>query len=166
LQSATKPRIWFVGHSDGSQLAQLAALKHAAEKGAESVGGVVLFGPSRVGSRGFAAYYNTLLGESTVYYAYGRDPASTTDYTMEQGLLFPGVGLRACPVEGQAAERLVTIPLMGDKMDVCTELKAQDTFISRLWLPDFVFDTSDPMIDHLSNWEYLGGWRGGVGAGC
>jgi len=77
-------RVWFVGHSDGSQLAQLAALKWAVEKGAASVGGVVLFGPSRVGSKGFAQFYNTLLGERTVYYSYGRDPAASTDYTIEQ----------------------------------------------------------------------------------
>jgi pimeloyl-ACP methyl ester carboxylesterase len=78
------PRTWFTGHSDGSQLAQLAALKHATDFGADSVGGVLLFGPSRVGSVGFATYFNTLLGDRTVYYAYGRDPASATDFTNAQ----------------------------------------------------------------------------------
>jgi len=89
-------------------------------------------------------------------------PSSTPPHTHHahcssilQGLFFPGVGLYACPVDGQATERLAVIPLMGDKMNVCSELKPVNSFISRLWLPDFVFDTSDPMIDHLSNWEYL-----------
>lgn len=77
----TAPKVWFSGHSDGSQIAQLAALKYAATVASpERVGGVVLFGPSRVGSRGFAAFYNTLLGGKTAYYYYGRDPASTKDY--------------------------------------------------------------------------------------
>ena len=81
-QMAAPYRLWYSGHSDGSQLAQLAALKAADEVGAERVAGVLLFGPSRVGSRGFAAYYNGLLGAKTAYYAYGRDPASATDYTI------------------------------------------------------------------------------------
>lgn len=34
-------------------------------------------------------------------------------------------------------------------------MASQSTFLSNLVLPDFVFDTSDPTIDHLSNWEYL-----------
>lgn len=75
-------KVWYVGHSDGSQLAQLAALKAADVIGADRVGGVILYGPSRVGSRGFAKYYNSLLGGKTVYYSYGRDPAANTDYTM------------------------------------------------------------------------------------
>ena len=78
------PGIWFVGHSDGSQLAQLAALKYATSKDAARVGGVVLFGPSRVGSRGFANFFNSVLGGKMVYYYYGRDPASTSDYTVKQ----------------------------------------------------------------------------------
>lgn len=153
MANGSNPRIWYVGHSDGSQLAQLAALKAATDHGADSVGGVVLFGPSRVGSVGFAKFYNTLLGNKTVYYAVGRDPASSVDFSTDQGLLFPGVGLRACPVQGQATERLVVIPMLGDHMDVCTELPATNGFISSLWLPDFVFDTSDPAFDHLSSWE-------------
>jgi pimeloyl-ACP methyl ester carboxylesterase len=58
-----KAKLWFVGHSDGSQLAQLGALKYALTIGVNAIGGVVLFGPSRVGSRGFATFYNTQLGE-------------------------------------------------------------------------------------------------------
>jgi pimeloyl-ACP methyl ester carboxylesterase len=81
-KASSSPRVWFTGHSDGTQLAQLAALKHASEFGADSVGGVLLFGPSRVGSVGFAKFFNSVLGDRTVYYAYGRDPASATDYTM------------------------------------------------------------------------------------
>jgi hypothetical protein len=56
--------------------------------------------------------------------------------------MFPGVGLYACPIAGQATERLVQVPLLGDRPNVCSELKAVDNFISRLWLPDFIFDTS------------------------
>jgi pimeloyl-ACP methyl ester carboxylesterase len=67
-------KVWWVGHSDGSQLAQLGALQLAAERGAGAIGGVVLFGPSRVGSRGFATFYNSLLGRKTVYYSYGESP--------------------------------------------------------------------------------------------
>ena len=72
-----RAKIWFVGHSDGSQLAQLGALQIATERGAAAVGGVVLFGPSRVGSRGFATFYNSLLGGKTVYYAYGESAGSS-----------------------------------------------------------------------------------------
>lgn len=70
------PRVWFTGHSDGSQLAQLVALRYASDASPAAVGGVLLFGPSRVGSRGFADYFNSVLGNVTAYYAYGRDPAS------------------------------------------------------------------------------------------
>jgi hypothetical protein len=66
--------------------------------------------------------------------------------------MFPGVGLYACPVKTKAEESLVQVPLLGDRPNVCSELKPVDSFISRLWLPDFVFDTS-------------GGWgMAGVGA--
>ncbi|KAI8476661.1 MAG: hypothetical protein J3K34DRAFT_516252 [Monoraphidium minutum] len=154
-KSPVPPSLWYSGHSDGSQLAQLAALKAADEVGADRIGGVVLFGPSRVGSRGFASFFNSLLGARTVYYAYGRDPASTTDYTLADGLMFPGVGLRACPFQGESIERLVVVPLGKDREDVCSELKASSSFLSRLVLPDWVLDTSDPAMDHLSSYEFL-----------
>lgn len=54
-------RVWYVGHSDGSQLAQLAALKRAGSFGADSIGGVLLYGPSRVGSKVRAPWQRALL---------------------------------------------------------------------------------------------------------
>jgi hypothetical protein len=77
-------KVWFLGHSDGSQLAQLAALKHAADNGPDAVGGIVTFGSSRVGSVGFAKFFNSLLGDKMVYFSYGRDPAANTDYLMSE----------------------------------------------------------------------------------
>lgn len=148
-------RTWYTGHSDGSQLAQLAALYHASVAGPERVGGVVLFGPSRVGSRGFASVYDSLLGAVTAYYAYGRDPASETHYVVGDGLRFPGTGLRACPDQGRSVERLVTVPQGGDRMNVCSELKTVSTPLSSLTLPDWVFGVDDPMVNRMVNWEYL-----------
>ena len=52
------------------------------------------------------------------------------------------MGLAACPINGAAYEKLVKIPVNGDGPNVCTDLKQQSTFLSSLWLPDFVFDTS------------------------
>jgi hypothetical protein len=46
--------------------------------------------------------------------------------------MFPGVGLRACPVEGQATESLVVVPLNGDRMNVCKQLRDQTSWLSRL----------------------------------
>ena len=61
-------RIWIVGHSDGSALAQLAAprIAQAAKYGRARLGGVFLFGPQRVGSSGFASWYNKLVGPRTI----------------------------------------------------------------------------------------------------
>jgi hypothetical protein len=56
--------------------------------------------------------------------------------------MFPGVGLYACPLKSSAVEQLVTIPLLGDRPNVCSELKPTNGIISRIYLPDFVFDTS------------------------
>lgn len=146
---------FYTGHSDGSQLAQLAALLHASQFGPERVGGVLLFGPSRVGSRGFAAVFDALLGGVTARYAYGRDPAGETHYTIADGLQFPGTGIYACPEQGKAVERLVIVPRGADRMNVCSELRSVDTPLSRLTLPTWVFGTDDPLVDRLVNWEYL-----------
>jgi predicted lipase len=62
----TKYRLWIVGHSDGSSLAQLAALRAAYTLGRDKLGGVFLFGAQRVGSIGFAKHYNRLLGGQTL----------------------------------------------------------------------------------------------------
>lgn len=51
------------------------------------------------------------------------DPASEADYTVGEGLMFPGTGLHACPREDAAVERLVTIAPMEDRMNVCTEVQ-------------------------------------------
>jgi pimeloyl-ACP methyl ester carboxylesterase len=151
-------KLWLTGHSDGSQLAQIAALRAAAKFGADAVAGVVLFGPSRVGSRAFADYYaSTGLGARTTYYSYGRDPAANGDYTVAQGLEFPGTGLYACPFSEAATERLVVVPPGTDRDGVCTELKAVSSWLSRLAPPDVLpgVDTSDPALDSLSSYEYL-----------
>ena len=36
--------------------------------------------------------------------------------------MFTGVGLRACPVEGEATESLVVVPVGGDRENVCKQL--------------------------------------------
>ncbi|KAI8463657.1 MAG: hypothetical protein J3K34DRAFT_443103 [Monoraphidium minutum] len=155
-QMGGSPRVWFTGHSDGSQLAQVVALRYAADASPASIGGVLLFGPSRVGSRGFAQYFNTVLGNVTAAYSYGRDPATEVDYGIDKGLWFPGVGLRACPVESSPVERLVTVPLNGDRMNVCLEVKSQGAILSQFVVTDTpVMDISDPATDHLSTLEYL-----------
>lgn len=59
-------RVWIIGHSDGSSLAQLAALRLSYTLGTEKIGGVVLFGTQRVGSPAFADYYNSMLGNQTL----------------------------------------------------------------------------------------------------
>ena len=92
MQLSEGYRVWFLGHSDGSQLAQLAALKFASEAGPERVGGVVTFGSSRVGSVGFAKFFNSVLGDKMVYFSYGRDPAANTDYLMSDVRVGRGEG--------------------------------------------------------------------------
>jgi predicted lipase len=62
----TKYRLWIIGHSDGSSLAQLAALRAVYTLGREKLGGVFLFGVQRVGSIEFARQYNRLLGDQTL----------------------------------------------------------------------------------------------------
>jgi hypothetical protein len=52
------------------------------------------------------------------------------------------VGVYICPLRNAAVEQVVTIPLLGDRPNVCSEIKPTNGFISRLVLPDFVFDTS------------------------
>ena len=94
---SAKYKLWISGHSDGSQLAQLSALKWAGLLGPDRIGGVVLFGPSRVGSRAFANYFNSMLGDRMVYYAYGRDPASTTTATVSDvSVCWRGEGVARC----------------------------------------------------------------------
>jgi predicted lipase len=66
LQQRTKYRLWIIGHSDGSSLAQLAALRAAHTLGLDTMGGVFLFGAQRVGSIAFAQHYNRLLGNQTL----------------------------------------------------------------------------------------------------
>lgn len=79
---------------------------------------------------------------------------------MEQGLAFPGVGLHACPVAGSPIERLMTVPLGGDRMNVCEAIKSQGGALSRVrnmapagGLPGL----SSPGTDQLSTLEVRGG---------
>ena len=63
------------------------------------------------------------------------------------------MGLYACPFKANATETLVVVPLDGDRPDVCSELQPGSSWLSRLTLPDFVLDTSDPSMDQLSTYE-------------
>jgi pimeloyl-ACP methyl ester carboxylesterase len=73
MDPADRPnhRIWLTGHSSGGALSQLFALRLALLAGPGRVGGVLLFNSDRVGSAGFAAFYDTLLGPVTTRFGYG-----------------------------------------------------------------------------------------------
>jgi hypothetical protein len=119
--ASSRCRIWFVGHSDGSSLAQLAALRAANIMGVDKIGGIFLFGAQRVGSVAFAKYYNSQLGTRTHRFQYGRDPATELMYTKAQGLKLTGRGYVACPMLGRGLEKLVQVPLGQDWAQVCNE---------------------------------------------
>lgn len=134
LPAAAQPtyRIWIVGHSDGSALAQLAAprIAQAAKYGRARLGGVFVFGPQRVGSTAFASWYNKLVGPRTIRFQYGWDPAwemlylpGSTPPANSTGfngtLAAVGRGYNACPSPTAKRERLVATALGVDKLNAC-----------------------------------------------
>lgn len=73
MDAAARPaaRVWLTGHSSGGALAQLLTLRLALALGPARVGGVLLFNSDRAGSAGFAAHYDSLLGDRTLRVGYG-----------------------------------------------------------------------------------------------
>lgn len=148
-----------MGHSDGSSLAQLAALRAANILGVDKIGGIFLFGAQRVGSVAFAKYYNSQLGTRTQRFQYGRDPATELRYPKAQGLKLTGRGYVACPMVRSPIEKLVEVPLGQDWAQVCNESLIPAT-VSSGHLTDQ--PAAAPLV--LDNEQAAGGIVGGQAA--
>lgn len=101
-------------------------------------------------------------GNITLRFSYGRDPASEEDYKMSHGMHMVGLGIAACPHPDQTIERLVTLPVGTDRMNVCSELQEPSwvgratSFLNRLGAQLGLARTrTNLVIDSLESSEYL-----------